>query len=104
MGTLLIETTGKTVSPAYAKATSAAFVGLKVDNLAEIKGVDETDKIEAEYRAEENAHSMYDDHYIQGHGAENYKPGRYGPHESHGRWQIRLMEWKYQANMLESYM
>ncbi|KAJ5665182.1 uncharacterized protein N7477_007630 [Penicillium maclennaniae] len=47
MGNLLIEPAGKTVSPAYAKATSAAFAGLKVDKLAEIKGVDEFDKIEA---------------------------------------------------------
>ncbi|KAJ5134554.1 hypothetical protein N7448_000427 [Penicillium atrosanguineum] len=77
---------GKTVSHAFAKEAIAALVGAEVDKLAETKGMDEVDKIKAKHQAKENAHRMYDEHYVQGHGAEHYDPGRYGPHESYGRW------------------
>lgn len=86
MGNVLINrTTGKTVSHAFAKEAIAALVGAEVGKLARIKGMDEVDQIKAKHHAKKNAHRMYDEHYVQGHGAARYDPGRYGPHESYGR-------------------
>jgi hypothetical protein len=50
------------------------FAGAEVDKLAETKGMNEYDRIEARRHAERNAQNMYDDHYGQ---REQYDPNRY---------------------------
>lgn len=52
----------------------AGFVGAEVDRLAETKGMDEYDKIEAKRHAESSAYSMYDQHY---QNADQYDPNQY---------------------------
>jgi hypothetical protein len=59
----LTPTPGKTVNHAFAKELLAGFVGGEVDKLAETKGLDEYDKIEARRHAKQRAENMYDDHY-----------------------------------------
>lgn len=76
---------GKPVSHAFAKEALAGFVGAEVDKLLETKGLDEVDKIRARHHAKENAERMYDEHYIDRHGAPEYDPGRYPPHERFNR-------------------
>lgn len=54
---------GKSVSHGFAKELLAGFVGGEVDKLAETKGMDEYDKIEARRHAKANVENMYDQHY-----------------------------------------
>lgn len=54
---------GKTVNHAFAKELLVGIVGGEVDRLAETKGMDEYDKIQAKRHAEKHAERMYDDHY-----------------------------------------
>ena len=61
------------------------IVGGEVEKLAETKGWDELDKIKAHEHAKKNAEHMYDEHYVRGHGAEEYDPSRYGRHPSFER-------------------
>jgi hypothetical protein len=49
-------------------------VGGEVDRLAETKGMDEYDRIQAKRHAQENAAGLYDDHYG---GADQYDPNQY---------------------------
>jgi hypothetical protein len=65
---------GKPVSHALAKELLAGFVGGEVDKLAETKGLDEYDRIEAKRHAKENANALYDDHYRD---ADQYDPNQY---------------------------
>ena len=44
---------------------------------AETKGMDDYDSYEAKKRARAGAEQMYDDHYVRGHGADQYEPQRY---------------------------
>ena len=74
--------TGKNVSHSTAKEIIAGLVGAEADKLAETKGLDEVDKIKAHHHAKKNAEHMYDDHYVNGHGADEYDPNRYQPHNS----------------------
>lgn len=53
------------------------FVGAEVDKLAETKGMDEYDREKAKRHAKKSAEQMYDDHYIQGQGADQYDPQQY---------------------------
>ena len=69
--------TGKTVNHAFAKELLAGFVGGEVDKLAETHGMDEVDKIKAHHHAQESAKNMYDQHYIEGQGADEYNPNQY---------------------------
>lgn len=55
------------------------MVGGEVDKLAETKGMDEWDKEKAHRQAKENAENMYDQHYVNGQGADQYDPNQYGP-------------------------
>ena len=48
--------------------------------------MDEVDKIKAREHAKKIAHEMYDEHYVRGHGADQYDPARYERHESFNRW------------------
>lgn len=73
---------GKTVSHSTAKEILAALAGAEVDKLAETKGLDQVDKIKAHEHAKKNAEHMYDEHYVRGHGADEYDPNRYGTHDS----------------------
>ena len=68
---------GKTVTHAFAKEMLAGIVGGEVDKLAETKGMDEYDKVRAKRHAKETAENMYDQHYIQGQGADQYDPNQY---------------------------
>lgn len=76
---------GKPVSHKFAKEAIAGLVGAEVDKLAETKGMDEMDKIRAKEHAKKHSESMYDEHYVGGHGASEYDPSRYGRHESFQR-------------------
>ena len=58
----------------FAKEMLAGFVGAEVDRLAETKGMDEYDKIEAKRHAERSAENMYDQHYRD---ADQYNPQQY---------------------------
>lgn len=65
---------GKTVNHAFAKEMLAGIVGGEVDRLAETKGMDEYDRIEAKRHAENSANNMYDQHYRD---ADQYDPQQY---------------------------
>ncbi|KIV92644.1 hypothetical protein PV10_03917 [Exophiala mesophila] len=65
---------GKVVSHGFAKELLAGFVGAEVDKLAETKGLDEYDRIEAKRHAERRAHEAYDEHYRD---ADQYDPQQY---------------------------
>ncbi|ODM20837.1 hypothetical protein SI65_03890 [Aspergillus cristatus] len=73
---------GKSVSHSTAKEILAGLAGAEIDKLAETKGLDEADKIKARHHAKKNAEHLYDDHYVNGHGADEYDPNRYQPHNS----------------------
>ncbi|KAL9126726.1 MAG: hypothetical protein Q9217_004271 [Psora testacea] len=70
---------GNTVNHAFAKELLAGFVGGEVDKLAETHGMNEYDKFEAHRNAKQSAENMYDQHYVQGYGADQYDPSQYGP-------------------------
>ena len=70
---------GKPVSHAFAKELLAGIVGGEVDKLAETKGMDEWDREKAHRQAKQNAENMYDQHYVNGQGADNYDPNQYDP-------------------------
>jgi len=70
---------GKPVEHQFAKELLAGFVGGEVDKLAETHGMNEYDKYEANKQAKQNASDMYDQHYIQNQGADQYDPNQYGP-------------------------
>ncbi len=71
-------TSGKPVSHAFAKELLAGFAGAEVDRLAETKGEDWFDREKAKRHAEEHAKAMYDEQYVENHGAEQYDPNQYG--------------------------
>ncbi|KAH0542296.1 hypothetical protein FGG08_003323 [Glutinoglossum americanum] len=70
---------GKPVSHAFAKELLAGFAAGEVDKLIETKGRDYYDAEQAKHQAKRNAEHMYDQHYVQHHGAEEYNPNQYGP-------------------------
>ncbi|KAH7550832.1 hypothetical protein J3E72DRAFT_314704 [Bipolaris maydis] len=72
---------GKPVSHAFAKELLAGFAGAEVDKLAETKGEDWFDREKAKHHAKENAERMYDEHYVDNHGANEYDPNQYGAPE-----------------------
>jgi hypothetical protein len=80
---------GKVVKHAFAKEALMGLVGAEVDKLAETKGMDQIDRLRAHEHAKKNAEHMYDEHYVRGHGAEEFDPNRYERHERFdrpGRW------------------
>ncbi|KAF2021227.1 hypothetical protein BU24DRAFT_457224 [Aaosphaeria arxii CBS 175.79] len=68
---------GKPVSHAFAKELLAGFAGAEVDKLAETKGEDWFDREKAKRHAKEHAERMYDEHYIENQGADQYDPNQY---------------------------
>jgi hypothetical protein len=68
---------GKPVSHQFAKELIAGFAGAEVDKLVETKGEDYYDRESVKRKARENAEQLYDDHYIDNHGADEYDPNRY---------------------------
>lgn len=68
---------GKPVSHQFAKELLAGFAGAEVDKLAETKGEDFFDKEKAKHQAKQRAEQMYDDHYINNQGADQYDPNQY---------------------------
>lgn len=86
---------GKPVSHAFAKEALAGLAGAEVDKLAETKGMDEYDRERAKHQvshfidvafdvtklthpqARESTSNMYDQHYVQGQGADQYDPNSY---------------------------
>jgi hypothetical protein len=51
---------------------------LKVDKLAETKGEDWFDREKAKRDAQNHAERMYDEHYVNNQGADQYDPNQYG--------------------------
>jgi hypothetical protein len=67
-------TTGKPVSHQFAKELLVGFAGAEVDKLAETKGMDFIDREKAKYHAKQQVEGMYDEHYVDNHGADQYDP------------------------------
>lgn len=65
------------MSHAFAKELVAGFAAAEVDKLAETKGEDWFDREKAKRHAKENAERMYDEHYVDGQGADQYDPNQY---------------------------
>jgi hypothetical protein len=70
---------GKTVSHQFAKELLVGFAGAEIDKLAETKGMDFVDRERAQHAAKKNVENMYDEHYIENHGADQYDPNQYSP-------------------------
>ncbi|TVY22878.1 hypothetical protein LHYA1_G007911 [Lachnellula hyalina] len=68
---------GKPVSHQFAKELLVGIAGAEVDKLAETKGLDFVDREKAKRHAKENAENLYDEHYIQNQGADQYDPNQY---------------------------
>lgn len=66
--------TGKPVSHAFAKELLVGLAGAEIDKLAETKGEDFIDREKAKRHAKEQVENMYDDHYVNGQGADQYDP------------------------------
>jgi hypothetical protein len=49
----------------------------QVDKLAETKGEDWFDREKAQREAKKQAEQMYDEHYVNGQGADQYDPNQY---------------------------
>ena len=56
----------------------AGFAAAEVDKLAETKGEDWFDREKAKHEAKRNAERMYDEHYVDNQGADQYDPNQYG--------------------------
>lgn len=65
------------MSHAFAKELLAGFAGAEVDKLAETKGEDFFDKEKAKHHAKKRAEDLYDDHYVNNQGADQYDPNQY---------------------------
>ena len=50
------------------------LAGAEVDKLAETKGMDWIDREKAKRQAAAGAQNMYDEHYVQNQGADQYDP------------------------------
>lgn len=70
----LTSSTGKPVSHAFAKELLAGIAGAEIDKLAETKGMDFVDREKAKHHAREQTENMYDEHYVQNQGADQYDP------------------------------
>ncbi|KAF1936349.1 hypothetical protein EJ02DRAFT_459611 [Clathrospora elynae] len=79
---------GKPVSHQFAKELLAGFAGAEVDKLAETRGEDWFDKEKTKREAKKHAEQMYDEHYVDGQGADQYNPQQYGRPEH-----IERREW-----------
>jgi hypothetical protein len=66
--------TGKPVSHQFAKELLVGIAGAEVDKLAETKGMDFIDREKAKRHAKDNVENMYDQHYVQNQGADQYDP------------------------------
>jgi xenotropic and polytropic retrovirus receptor 1 len=75
---MLTMNSGKPVSHAFAKELVAGFAAAEVDKFAETKGEDWYDRERAKHEAKRNAERMYDEHYVDGQGADQYDPNQYG--------------------------
>ncbi|KAN0104984.1 Protein of unknown function (DUF3759) domain containing protein [Hyaloscypha variabilis] len=70
---------GKPISHQFAKELLVGLAGAEVDKLVETKGLDYIDREKAKRHAKENVEHLYDEHYVRGHGADQYDPNQYGP-------------------------
>eukprot|EP00246_Nothoceros_aenigmaticus_P005954 TRINITY_DN18536_c0_g1_i1.p1 TRINITY_DN18536_c0_g1~~TRINITY_DN18536_c0_g1_i1.p1 ORF type:complete len:126 (+),score=30.97 TRINITY_DN18536_c0_g1_i1:87-464(+) len=77
---------GKPVSHAFAKELLAGIAGAEIDKLAETKGLDWVDREKAKNHAREQTENMYDEHYVQNQGADQYDPNQYDPPERLNRY------------------
>ena len=66
------------MSHAFAKELLAGFAGAEVDKLAETKGEDFFDREKAKHQAKKRAEDLYDDHYVNNQGADQYDPNQSG--------------------------
>ena len=62
------------MSHQFAKEMLVGLAGAEVDKLAETKGMDFIDREKAKRHAKENVENMYDEHYVQNQGADQYDP------------------------------
>lgn len=51
------------------------------EDLTRLLGMDEYDRVRAHHQAKENAEKMYDEHYIDNQGADEYNPNQYSAPE-----------------------
>ncbi|KAL9119479.1 MAG: hypothetical protein Q9187_003968 [Circinaria calcarea] len=70
---------GKPVSHGFAKELLAGFAGAEVDKLAETAGMDEVDNMRVKDGAKETVVKLYDEHYINNKGADQYDSSLYDP-------------------------
>jgi len=73
---------GTIVSHGLAKEMIAGIAGAEIEKLAETKGADAWDRHEAKQRAEQISQHLYDEHYVQNCGANEYNPNQYEAHDS----------------------
>ncbi|KAH7413889.1 hypothetical protein DE146DRAFT_750078 [Phaeosphaeria sp. MPI-PUGE-AT-0046c] len=84
---------GKPVSHQFAKELLAGFAGAEVDRLAETKGEDWFDREKTKRHAEKQAEQMYDEHYVNNQGADQYDPNQYGRPEHFERRDFEQRRW-----------
>ena len=65
---------GRPMSHGVAKSLLAGFAAAEVDRIARKRGEGWFDKEKAKHRAKKNAEQLYDEHYIQRNGADQYDP------------------------------
>jgi hypothetical protein len=65
---------GRPISHQFAKELLVGLAGAEVDKLVETKGMDFIDREKAKHNAKEQVECMYDEHYVQGQGADQYDP------------------------------
>ncbi len=63
-----------------------ALTFFQVDRFAETTGENWVDKERAKHHAKKEAEQMYEQHYVDNHGADQYDPNRYQPHESYNNY------------------
>jgi hypothetical protein len=71
---LTLSSLGEPVSHQFAKEILVGLAGAEIDKLAETRGMDFIDREKAKHHAKQQAEHMYDQHYIEGQGADQYDP------------------------------
>ncbi|OCL14371.1 EXS-domain-containing protein [Glonium stellatum] len=93
---------GKPVSHQFAKELLAGFAGAEVDKLAETKGEDFFDKEKAKHQAKQRAEQMYDDHYINNQGADQYDPNQELERDLVPEWRAKYLDYKQGKKKLKA--
>ncbi|KNG51824.1 signal transduction protein [Stemphylium lycopersici] len=88
---------GKPVSHQFAKELLAGIAGAEVDRLAETKGEDWFDREKAKRDAQHHAERMYDEHYIDNHGADQELERDLVP-----EWRLKYLDYKVGKKKLKA--